>query len=242
LVSDYEDLVKNDPGDPYNRYYLASVYFKEGKLIEAIDQLQNAIKIKADFSYAYNLLGKIYLKQNKFFDAEKSFKQAISYDRYYNHAYLNLARAYKKGGFFRKANAAAKQAIIAGIFDSYSNLPSTSSADYVNNLKKNPDNAIFHNNLGFLYWTDGKTDKAINEFKAAISLDPYQADYLSNLAYCYHDNGQNDKALELIKKYDILKRKPGVKKAHSIKYGEDEIRLDTIFVLPILSIKERSRS
>ena len=241
-VSDYEDLVKNDPGDPYNRYYLASVYFKKGKLIEAIDQLQNAIKIKADFSYAYNLMGNIYLKQNKFFDAEKSFKQAISYDRYYKPAYLNLARAYKKRGFFRKANVAAKQAMIAGIFDSYFNLPSTSSAYYVNNLKKNPDNAIFHNNLGFLYWADGKTEKAINEFKAAISLDPYQADYLSNLAYCYHDNGQNDKALELIKKYDGLKRKPGVKKAYFIKYGKDKIRLDTVFVLPILNLKKLSRS
>lgn len=241
-VSDYEDLVKNDPGDPYNRYYLASVYFKKGKFNEAIDQLQNAIKIKADFSYAYNLLGKIYLKQNEFFNAEKSFKQAISYDRYYKQAYLNLSRAYKKRGFFPKANAAAKQAIIAGIFDAYFNLPSTSTAYYVNNLKKNPDNARFHNNLGFLYWADGKTDKAINEFNAAISLDPYQADYLSNLAYCYHDKGQNDKALELIKKYDILKRKPEVKKAYSIHYGKDEIQLDTIFVLPILSIKELSRS
>lgn len=241
-VSDYEDLVKNDPDDPYNRYYLASVYFKKGKLIEAIDQLQNAIKIKTDLSYAYNLLGKIYLKQDNFFDAEKSFKQAISYDRYYKHAHINLARAYKKRGLFRKANAAAKQAIIAGIFDSYFNLPSTSTTYYLNSLKKNPENARFHNNLGFLYWVDGKTDKAINEFNAAISLDPYQADYLSNLAYCYYDNGQDDKAFELIKKYDSFKIKPGVRKAYSIKYGEDEIRLDTIFVLPILSIKERSRS
>jgi tetratricopeptide (TPR) repeat protein len=175
-------------------------------------------------------------------DAEKSFKQAISYDRYYKPAYLNLSRAYKKRGFFRKANAAAKQAIIAGIFDSYFNLPSTSTAYYVNNLKKNPDNPRFHNNLGFLYWADGKTDEAINEFNAAISLDPYQADYLSNLAYCYHEKGQNDKAFELLKKYENFKRKPEVKKAGFIKYGEDEIQLDSIFVLPILSRKELSRS
>jgi tetratricopeptide (TPR) repeat protein len=70
-------------------------------------------------------------------------------------------------------------------------------------VRKNPDDAGAHNNLGAAYGKSGKYEEAIESYKQAIRIDPDYADARYNLGYTYVL--LNDKASAL-EQYKILKK------------------------------------
>lgn len=63
-------------------------------------------------------------------------------------------------------------------------------------LKKAPDNARAHNNLGFIYYEKNMLDRADGQFTAALSLMPRYSDARINLGIVYNAKGMVDRAIE----------------------------------------------
>jgi tetratricopeptide (TPR) repeat protein len=80
-------------------------------------------------------------------------------------------------------------------------------------VKKSPDGFIPHYNLGHAYGKEGLTDKAIEEYKLAISLKPGFADAHNNLGVAYYNKGMIDGAIVEYK--EALRLKPDYADAHN---------------------------
>ena len=87
--------------------------------------------------------------------------------------------------------------------------PTTQVASYAGEIedakeevRKYPDDADAHNNLGYAYRYSGKYEEAIESLKQAIRIDPDDADAHYNLGDAYLQLNDRGSALE---QYEILK-------------------------------------
>jgi len=62
-------------------------------------------------------------------------------------------------------------------------------------IKKSPNKARSHYNLGLFYQDQGRLDDAINAYETAIKLKPDDAKAFYNLAICYEKQGRLDEAI-----------------------------------------------
>ena len=69
-------------------------------------------------------------------------------------------------------------------------------------LRKNPDDALAHNNLGCTYYESGKYKKAIEACKQSIRINPDYANAHFNLGLAYIMLNDRSSALD---QYTILK-------------------------------------
>lgn len=67
---------------------------------------------------------------------------------------------------------------------------------WVDTVKKSPDGATPHNNLGIVYNDRGETDRAIEQFQMALRLKPNYAAARNNLGLAYGKKGMVDRAIE----------------------------------------------
>jgi tetratricopeptide (TPR) repeat protein len=241
--SDFEQFVKDNPVDASNHYNLAYIYYSQGKISDSIKELNEAIKLDPNYSYAYNMLGKIYFNRGDKNNGIKCFNEAMRSDSLFSEPYKNLSIIYNSLGNKTESERLYKLAILSEILDSYVIKPASTSAQYYADLiVKYPDNPKLHNNLGVMLYYEGDINKSIAEIKTAINLDPYQGDYYANLAYVLAQKGDFVAALDNITKYEHAEVKVGMKIAYTIWYGEDILRFDSsILVLPVLSSQEIQR-
>ena len=53
----FKEVLKSDPNDPMVYFGLGQEYMREGKLIEAIEAFENAVRLNPYYSAAYRFLG-----------------------------------------------------------------------------------------------------------------------------------------------------------------------------------------
>ena len=70
---------------------------------------------------------------------------------------------------------------------------------YKEEVRKNPDDAKAHNNLGVAYDKSGKYQEAIESYKQAISIDPDYAAAHYNLGIAYYCSGKHEEAIKSYK-------------------------------------------
>jgi tetratricopeptide (TPR) repeat protein len=87
---------KEDPANPHIHYNLGIAYLGKDLLDKAEYEFKEAIRLKPDFSEAYNYLGRIYLHRGQTDAAIQCFQKALNNVLYNNpeKAYYNLGEAY----------------------------------------------------------------------------------------------------------------------------------------------------
>jgi len=127
---------------------LGNALLQNGKLGEAIAQLQRALQIYPDYAVGHYNLGVALFREGKFDDALAQFQKAVEINPNYAEAHTNLGLALVQKG---QRGAAIEQYQMA--------------------LKINPIFALAHANLGVAFFQNGQLDDAIAQFQEALRLN-----------------------------------------------------------------------
>jgi protein O-mannosyl-transferase len=143
-------LVHNNLGD---------ALMHTGRVSEAIEQFEQALKIKPDFAKAHYNLGTALMQTGRVAEAIEQYEQALKIEPDHPYAHNNLGAALMHTGRASEAIEQFEQA-----------------------LKIKPDNAAAHINLGDALMHTGRVSEAIEQFEQALKIkpdDPYTHDYLA---------------------------------------------------------------
>ncbi len=161
-------------------------------LDEAIEHYDKAIELDDRNALAYAGLGEAYSflglwneqniaeKDNRLFEKSLSYSQkALELDQDSSVSHRALAASYRGLGRFENAKEEAQKAIALNPNDAetYYILWTVSGADadskYIRKaLELNPNLSIAYNDLGYIHYTKGNYDKAIDNLNRAIELNP----------------------------------------------------------------------
>jgi tetratricopeptide (TPR) repeat protein len=186
----YRDCVEKSPAKarPYNN--LGAALIHQGRLQEAIEHLQAALKIEPDYADAHYNLGSAFARLG---DLEKGiyhFNETLRLEPKNLKALNNLGVALVLQG---RVNEAIKHLEAA--------------------LKIKPSDADLHNNLGFALMDQGELDAAVEHLSRALALDPRHLGAYNNLGLVLKRRGQLEesrqqfsRALEINPNYDEARR------------------------------------
>jgi len=146
---------------------LGSIRAKEGKLEEAINYYQTALRYNPAYPEAHFLLGNALDQQGKLDPAIVEYRQALRFQPTQEQAHLLLGVALARQNKVEEA-----------------------AAHYLTVLKTNPESAVGHNNLARLLHTQGRTAEAAEHYLAAVKLNPGLAEAHNNLGVLFLQEGK----------------------------------------------------
>jgi len=159
-LSLWEDTISKYPQVPIAHLnYGKALSEQNGKLNEAIQQYDIAIKLDTNFSIAYNNRGVAKDMKGEKESAILDYSKAISLNSDYKLAYSNRAMAKKDINDFKGALADINISII-----------------------KSPEEGAYYRNRGLIRMAEKKYKEALNDFSTALKYDP-------KLAYAWSDRG-----------------------------------------------------
>ena len=179
----WEDVVRKSPDKARPHDNLGAAYSKQGRLDEAIKELQVALRLNPAYANAHNSLGIVYALQGRLDEAIREYQTALRLDPDYAISHNNLGVIYGQQGKLDEAMKECKAA-----------------------LQLNPDYAEAYNNLGAVYVQQGRLDEAIREFQTVLRLKPDHIDAHNNLGRVYAQQGRLDEAIREIQ--TLLRLKP----------------------------------
>lgn len=152
---------------------LGIAYDRIGRYGEAIEELNEALRLNPEYVEVHNNLAVTYDKMGKHDEALGHLNEALRLNPAYAEAHSNLGNLYARTARYEEAMEELKEAI-----------------------KLKPAHAKAHNSLGHIYALQNKNQEAIGEFKEALRLDPDYAHAHSNLGSIYAEAGMQDEALK----------------------------------------------
>jgi type IV pilus assembly protein PilF len=172
-LEQFLEALKIYPDDPYLHYDMAYAYDVKGMLDKTEYHLKEAIRLKPDYSDAYNYLGFVYFGRGKVDEAIKYYHKALENELYMNpqDAHMNLGLAYLSRKEYHKAMLHLEEAI-----------------------RMVPDFAAAYNNLGKAYEGLGQYDKARFNYEKAVQFNPQYADAYLNLGRLLYRSGERKRA------------------------------------------------
>jgi protein O-mannosyl-transferase len=160
-VSLWEDAAKKNPDKIRPLQNLGMYYSQQGRLAEAEEKLQKAIRINPRNYELHNNLGIVYRKQGDLAGAIREYSISLQLQPTDPMAHYNIGNIYLSQGNLEGA-----------------------MREYQASIRLAPDYDEAHNNLGIVYERSGKIDAAIMEFRRAISLNPENLNARNNLELC----------------------------------------------------------
>jgi tetratricopeptide (TPR) repeat protein len=145
---------------------------------QAVTSYQKAIAQNPRFADAYSNLGILYKRQNKLDEAERQFKMALAVNPQHEAAQANLTNLLRRKGDYEKIETASK----------------------AQEEKGGAQSAMTYHATGLAYLDKDQYDKAIAEFKKAITQAPDMPEIQSNLGVAYYKKGDYANAVVYLRK------------------------------------------
>ena len=169
--------------------FLGVVLTSQGKLAEAIDQYNQALRENSRYAMGHYNLGCALASQGRLNEAIQQYEQAVQLQPDFTQAHYNLG-----------CTLAAQGNLLEAI------------EQYEQTLRLKPDAPDVHNNLGVALAASGKLDEAIEHFRQALRLRPAFADAHFNLGLAL---SAQRRFAEAIQHYDQAGRlQPDFAEAH----------------------------
>lgn len=183
---------------------------KAGRHDEAMQHLQEALRINPSFSYAINNVGIQLMRRGQSEEAIKYFRRAIQMDPRNETAHINLAVQLAKAGNPESQAEASQHLFEALRIDPFSFIAhyhlglillqrnaQDAIAHFEDAIRLNPEYGMAHYQLGVIYSQKNLPEKAIYHYREALTCDSDpQLDFLhKNLADQLRLQGKMDEAL-----------------------------------------------
>jgi len=166
-----------DRGNWLAAYNLGVHYDQAGRLEEAETLLRETLRLRPDFSNAYNNLGNILVRTGRMDEAIRNFREAVRTTPGDAVKLSNLGVALARRGDLEEAERLQRSA-----------------------LHLAPDNPEIHNNLGSLLLRAGRPDEALAEFLKAIVLAPDRFNAYAHAAYTHFLLGHFEESVRLYRR------------------------------------------
>ncbi len=200
----YRQVLALSRAEPDAWHLLGLIYQSRGELTQALECLEQAVRIKPD-NAAYNLnLGLAWQTAGKPDLAAARYRQVIAAQPDQAAAYNNLGNALKDLGQFNDALASYRAAlalqrdpvILYNLANVLLELDSVTEAlsHYREAVQLRPDYVEAHNNLGSALQGIGKHEEALACYRRAIEVRADFADAHNNLGNVLKDLGRMDEA------------------------------------------------
>jgi tetratricopeptide (TPR) repeat protein len=154
---------------------------KQGRLTDAIEHYDWALRLKPDYAAAHYNLGIALMRVGQFSEAISHLQHALQ-----QKPDSSIVRHHLKKALDARQEMNQKMSAIQAA------------------LKLTPENAALHFKLANLYERKGDLDSAIRHYKMALFHQPGFSSALNNLAIAYAIKGEYDKALTAFKKLITL--------------------------------------
>jgi len=172
---------------------LGFVLAEQGQDVEAINHLNEALRLEPESPITHLNLGGALERQGRFEDAVHHYNEALRIVPTYARAHTNLGVALAKQGQYDEAIEHHTEAlrIEPGFAEAHNNLANVLAGQgefeaamqhYTEALRLNPGYAQAHTNLGVAYAMQKQFDKAQYHFAEALRLDPNSSKAHANLA------------------------------------------------------------
>jgi tetratricopeptide (TPR) repeat protein len=174
---EYVASLASRPDDGTSHYNLGNFYMAGGKLKQAIDSYETAIKLQKDLILPYVNASLVYNRLGDNDTAAERLRQAIAIDPNSTAAHLNLALLYGEMGQHEKA-----------------------IDEFRTTFKLNSQSAVAAYNLCILL-AEKKQQEAIAWGRRAAQLQPDNARYAYTLAFYLHRAEQSDEVVGLLQPF-----------------------------------------
>jgi tetratricopeptide (TPR) repeat protein len=147
---------------------------QSGNVQEALSEYQRAVELDPENADAQNALGLVlHLSFRRPAEAIRAYQKAIEVRPNFSEAKTNLANVHLDQGQYDEAIKLYEQVLNDMLY---------------------PTPYIAQGNLGWAYYKKGDTDKALENIKAAVTLNPSFCLGFKNLGLIYEQTGKTDEA------------------------------------------------
>ena len=177
--------------------YLGIIYFRIGKIREAIKYMERAVKAGKEDIKTHELLGQLYLNARRYNDAEKIYLKILKLEPFNKKSLEILANFYERSRKERKSISFYKRLFLAG--------------------KRNSNTETLYlslQKLGAYYYKTRRFKKAINSYEQLLELDAHNLKTSYILGDLYRLNGELEKARSKYEK--VFKARPKNIKVHHL--------------------------
>jgi len=197
---------------------------RAGNRDEAIDEWEQALRIRPDYAEAHNNLGLALSDAGKLNESIGHYEQALALKPDLVEANYNLGVALLQTGKAQDAISHLEQVLRTkpdyadahnnlGIALSQTGKPAEAIEHYEQALRIRPDYAEAHNNLGFALSQIGKNQEAIGQYEESLRINPDYAEAHNNLGLALSQVGNFTNAIEHYEQ--ALRIKPDYAEAHN---------------------------
>jgi tetratricopeptide (TPR) repeat protein len=225
-----------DPTNDQAYWNLAIVHMEMQRFDAAADDLRRAIDIRPDAAGYHEKLGTVLMELEQWDQARTSFERAIELDAHLFKAYYKLGQIAERQDDGQTALQRYDQAVREGarFIEAYRALGRL-YADYGYHgeavqvlqaglqvvIPQTNDEAELHHLLGTVYQQQRNYDGAVEQFRAALQIEPAMREALFSLGWTYGLQNNREEARRYLKRYVDLAGREAPE--HYMKAAQDRL-------------------